>query len=206
MIDETGRGALERFLRDGECYGIGAAVEGGGGEGVQRAVEREWCALEQSSRGALHVLGVGEDETGCRIIQREAEAHFARRGDSGVAACQTCDLPREFIGAMMAPEQRDGGRAVLGQSDHRRFAALVDELGSDGTDEDARGAEADDGAAFAEEPGEMRCRLVVADVAALHAGRGVDLGFERLLQPRRQWQGRGAEHEEDGLHHASLPA
>ena len=47
--------------------------------------------------------------------------------------------------------------------------------------------------------------LGIGDVAARHAVGRVDFGVERLLQLLRQRQGGGAEHEEDGLHHASVP-
>ena len=61
-------------------------------------------------------------------------------------------------------------------------------------------------AALAEQLAQMGRGLGIGDVAAGHAVRRVDFGAERRLQLPRQRQGGGAEHEEDGLHHASVPA
>ena len=80
------------------------------------------------------------------------------------------------------------------------------ELRGDGADQDAGGAEADDAAAILEELGQMGSGLAICNVAAGHAIGSVDFGVERRLELAGQWQGGGAEDEEDGLHHASVPA
>ena len=149
--------------------------------------------------------GLARVKPGCGIIQREAEAHFAGRGDGGMAVAEPRDAAGEVIGAVVAAQQRHGGGAVFRHGDHRRLAVLVPEVGRHGANEDARRAEADDGAAFGEQLAQMGGGLGISHVAARHAVGRVDLSAEWLLQLAGERQGGGAEHEEDGLHHVSAP-
>jgi len=107
---------------------------------------------------------------------------------------------------MVAAEQRHGGRAILGQRDDWGLAALVMKVRGNGADQDPCGAEADDAAALAKQLAEMGGGLAIGDVAARHAVRRVDFGTERFAELPGQREGAAAEDEEDGLHHASVPA
>ena len=206
MVDEVRLRAGHLPVSHGECDRAIARGVVRRRKRVQRAVKLERRAIQKGCGCALHVLGVGEHEAGGRIIQREAKAHFACRGDGGMAAADFGDAAGEIIGAMVAAKQRHGGGAVLGEGDDRWLAALVLKVGCDGADQDARGAEADDRTALVEELHQVCGRLAVCDVATGDTGGRVDFGAERQLQPLCQRQGGGAEHEEDGLHHASVPA
>ena len=52
---------------------------------------------------------------------------------------------RQIVRAAMAAEQRDDARAVLGDRDDRRLVALVGKERREDADQDAGGADADDG-------------------------------------------------------------
>ena len=84
-----------------------------------------------------------------------------------------CNLRRKCIGSVMAAEEGDDGGAVFGDGDHWRLGSLVGEMGGNGADEDAAGAEADDGLALLEEFGEMGGCLGVGDIAAAETQSGV---------------------------------
>ncbi len=64
----------------------------------------------------------------------------------------------------------------------RRLGSLVGEMGSDGADENAAGAEADDGLALLEELGEMGGRLGIGDIAAANAIGRVDFAVQFGLE------------------------
>ncbi len=93
----------------------------------------------------------------------------------------------------MPAEQRHDGRAVLGDRDHRRLGALVGQQGRDGADQDAGGADADDGHARQEQLADMAERVLEGhrracrSRPAVHraAHRTGDAGGERLAARRQ---------------------
>ena len=72
---------------------------------VQLSVDCETSAVQQRSSRALHVLRVGEHESGSRIIQRETEAHLAGSGDGGMPAAERCNSSGKLVGAVMAAKK-----------------------------------------------------------------------------------------------------
>ena len=122
-----------------------------------------------------------------------------------MAAGDFCNLRRKRIGAVMAAEQGHDGGAIFGNGYDWRLGSLVGEMGGNGADEDAAGAEADDGLALLEEFGEMGGCLGVGDIAAGYAIGRVDFAVQFGLELLGERQRGDAENEDDGLHHDSLP-
>ncbi len=116
--------------------------------------------------GGFHVFGVGQSIAFAGFIEGGTKAHLAGGGDGGMAAGDFCNLRCERIGAVMSAEQGDDGETIFGNGDHWRLVAFVVEMGGNGADENAAGAEADDGLALLEETGEMGGCIGVGDIAA----------------------------------------
>ena len=106
------------------------------------------------------------------------------------------DLAGEAIGAVMAAEQRHDVRAVLREGEHGRLGVLVGERGREQADEDAGGADADDGAAVGEEAAARICGRALDDLGADERGEA----RRRVPAPD------GGEGDDGGLHpQASSP-
>ena len=77
----------------------------------------------------------------------------------------------------MAAQQRDHGAAVFGQRQDRRFGSLVRQDGTEGTDQDAGGADADDRSSRLEQGAQMVQRGGEVAVGPGDAvGEAVDFG------------------------------
>ena len=77
----------------------------------------------------------------------------------------------------MAAQQRDDGAAVLSEGQDRRFGTLVRQDGTNGTDQDAGGADADDRRSGLEQGAQVVQRCGELAVRAADAmGKAVDLG------------------------------
>ena len=125
------------------------------------------------------------------------KAKIGSGGDGGDAAGEGGDAARQLIATMMAADQGNGGAAVLGHGDDRRFGLLVGKQRGDEADENAGSTDADERAAGGEGPNNL--------IAYLSAGGG-DVGVQRAGQPFGQRPGAGGEGDEQRAgYHGSLP-
>ena len=150
----------------------------------------------------------GEAPAGGRRIEGEAERRIARRGDRRPGAQRRRDGLREPVRAVVPAQQRHDAASVLGDREHRRVGALVREMRSQEADEDAGGAEADDGPTGAEERRKMRAEPLVGDVGGIACGgRAVD---RRVRQrggdaPRERGLARIEDHQRDPAQRHAAP-
>ena len=146
--------------------------------------------FQQPNHDALGIAGIGQGPARRWHVEGDAEAVVAGGGNRRRHAQRIGNQAGKRIRAMVTAEQRHHGRAVLGHGDHRRLVRLVAEGRGHRTDQDAAGAQADDRAAFGEQPAKASGRLQESLVRiAVGAGWGVDsaAGQER---PQPQCQGR----------------
>ena len=104
---------------------------------------------------SLACSGLASVQPGRGRIEGDAKTPVAGGGDRGVTAERLGEFFGESVGAAVAAEERDDHRAVLGQGKDGRLVALVGEERSEDADEDAGGADADDGMAGGEESADM---------------------------------------------------
>ena len=136
---------------------------------------------QQSRHHLLGRTGVGDAPARGRLVEGQAEAHVARRGDGGHAPGGGGHGAGQGIGAGVAAEQGCGGAAVLGDGNDGGLGALVSEQRRQGADKDAGGAHADDGPALGKQAaqigrhfGEHLVGAVGAPGQTMHAGTGQD--------------------------------
>ena len=161
---------------------------------------RQFCGS-----GRFHVLRICQRMTFANLIKGKSKPDVTCRRDGSVATCEACDLSGEFVGAVVAAKQGNCERTIFGDRDDRRLAVLVVQMGPNGADEYAAGTEANDGASFLEQPGEMAGCLGIGGITACHAIGRVDLTVECRFQLPGQRQGGDPKHEDDRPHHASPP-
>jgi hypothetical protein len=118
-------------------------------------------------------------------------------GDGGVAAGCFRNLAGEFVRAMMATQQRNGGGAVFGNGHHGRFGCFVGQQRAENADEDGGSADADDGAAFAE-------KGFKAGAGGFGFGAD-DFALQGLCHFQADSFRRGAKHEDGGAGHQLSP-
>jgi hypothetical protein len=155
--------------------------------------EIDSIAGQQRSRDRFRGFRVRRPPSCWRVVEGEAEADVAGGGDGGDAAGDRGDPARQVIGAVMAAEQRHGDAAVFGDGDDRRLGALVGEQRRQAADDDAAGADGDDGLAGSEETAQVLADVVEADGGIRDPGReavqrGVRQGrHEALRQGKAAW-------------------
>jgi len=176
MIDQPRGRALRALLahadleRPGLREGQGAFREPG-----CDAVEPHGSTAEKRCGERLHMLGIGKTPAGRRLVKGDIKAHLARGRDRRDHAERLADAPRERVGAMVAPQQRHHGAAVLSYRHDGRLAPLVLEHRCQRPHEHARRSEPDDRDAVREECPKMSARIRESDVHAAHpAGESVE--------------------------------
>jgi hypothetical protein len=162
-------------------------------------------AGEQCRRHRLDRGHVGEAPAGRRVVEGEAEAQVAGRGDRGDAAERRGDAARQLVGAAVAAEQRHGDAAVLGDGDDRGLGRFVGEQRRAGADQHAGGADADDRRPGSEQRTQMRAHVgerkrVFGDagVEAVQDGAG-----QRVADTPRRREAARPEHDHGGHRHAA---
>ncbi len=104
---------------------------------------------KQARDEGLEVLGIGQP-IAFRFFKVHTEAQFAGRRDGAGTAGELRNSPCQVVCSVVAAQERYGDGAVLRHGDHWRLVPLLGEEGCEDADEDARGAEADDGASIGE--------------------------------------------------------
>ena len=209
MIDEpvgTGRDSLDagddlhlRLVRKRQAR---AADPGG------IALENDGLSGQEARHDALGILRIGEPPALGRRIERNAQRRVALRRHRGMAVQRIRHLAGERVGAAMAAEQRHDARPVLGDGENRRLGALVLDHGGQRADQDAGGADADDGRAGLIERANMVQRLGEGHVEAGHpVGEPVQRGTRQSGRDAARDRLRRRRQDEDcgGSIHASSP-
>ena len=134
--------------------------------------EAHRLAGEQRGGDRLHPRAFAEAPAGGRRVEGEAQGRIARRGDGGVGAEGVGNGAGEPVRAVVAAQQRHDAPPVVRDREHRRLGALVREMWAEQADEDAGGADADDGRAGPEQGGEMGPEPLVGDIGVVPERRG----------------------------------
>jgi hypothetical protein len=164
------------------------------------ALKQDLAADQHRHHRRLGGRRIGQRPARRRIVEAAAELAVGRGGEHGDATQMIGDLAGKAVGAMMAAEQRDDLRAILRDGDHRRLAALVGERRREQADQDAGGADTDNGAAVGEEAGQQELAVFAVEAAVMHVG--ADQGCEAC----GGFGTAGGEGDDGGLHpQASSP-
>ena len=142
-------------------------------------------------------------QPGGRRVEGEPQGRVARRGDRRPRAEGRRDGAGEPVRAVMAAQQGHDAEPVLRHRDHRRLGALVREVRGEEADEDARGTDADDRRARAEQGGDLGPEALIGHACggarrnrAVDGGagkRGRDAPRERRLAPVEDHHGSPAQ-------------
>ena len=91
---------------------------------------------KQGRHNGLCVFRIGQAVASGRFVKRHAKRHVARGGDGRLAIQCFCRAPRQPVRAPVPPQKRHHHRAIIGNGDERRLAALVRKQRCHGTDQD----------------------------------------------------------------------
>ncbi len=140
MVDQPGRVTLQRRIGHHQVnrpFVIACQPEDVVAEDARRGTREQLCHHRLGVTGVLQPVALR------RLVERHAQRHVAGRGDCGLGPERLGDLARQPVGAAMAAKQRHHHGTIVGHRKQGRFAGLVGEQRRDGTDQDARRADAD---------------------------------------------------------------
>ena len=143
--------------------------------------------------------GIGQPPAGRRVVQGQPQGQFAGGGQRRTHPQRLADPPRQGIGAVMAAQQRHHRRAVHRHRQHRRLVPLMGQQRRHGADQNAGGADADDGDAGGEQAAQMIHGVGEGLVALDPTGQAVDAGAgQHRTQIVGGVQPGGADHHQGG--------
>ena len=142
-----------------------------------------------------------------RFIEGHAKGHVTCGGDGGGAVQGVSNVTRKTVRPMVAAKERNDNLAIVRHGNDRRFGGFIGQQRRDATDQDAGGANADNGDACGEQVAGVVQRVGEKGVSLIHtvfaAMNGV---IEGLRDGVGGWFAGSRQDEDDGSYsHGSAP-